>query len=79
MTTDAELEKAMRWVIRGLKKAEVDPNNVQGVVTWMIENPMPDKEVWLEETEAQDETDRLAHIEALEAQLTELKGGITNV
>lgn len=79
MTTNAELEKAMRWVIRGLKDAEVDPNNIQGVVTWMIENPMPDKEVWLAATEAQDEVERLAHIEALEAKLTELKGGITNV
>ncbi len=76
MTSNEELEKAMRWVIRGLKGADVDPNNIQAVVTWMIENQMPDKEVWLKETEDQDETDRLAHIEALETQLTELKGGI---
>jgi hypothetical protein len=76
MVSDDELEKAMRWVIRGLKGAEVDPNNIQGVVTWMIENPMPDKEVWLEETEAKDEAEKLAHIEALEAELNKLKGGI---
>jgi len=76
MTSDKELEKAIRWVIRGLKGAEVDPNNIQAVVTWMIENQMPDKDIWLEETEAKDEAERLAHIEALEAELNKLKGGI---
>jgi hypothetical protein len=75
MVSDEELEKAMRFVIRGLKKDDIDPNNIQAIVTWMIENPMPDKEVWLAETEAKDEEDRLAHIEALKEEITKLEGG----
>jgi hypothetical protein len=73
MVSNEELKKALRWVIRGLTEAEVDPNNVQAVVTWMVENPMPEKEVWLDETEKQDEVDRLAHIEALRAEITKLE------
>jgi hypothetical protein len=73
MVSNVELEKALRWVIRGLKEAEVDPNNIQAVVTWMVENPLPEKEVWLAETEAKDEQDRLAHIEALKAEITKLE------
>ncbi len=79
MVTNEELGKAMRWVIRGLTEDKVDTNNVQAVVTWMIENPMPAKEVWLAETEKKDEQDRLAHIEALKAEITKLEGGIVNV
>ncbi len=75
MVSDEELQKALRWVIRGLQTAEVDPQNTQAVVTWMIENPMPDKEVWLEETEAQDELDKQAHITKLKAELAGLEGG----
>ena len=86
MVTNEELGKAMRWVIRGLTEDKVDTNNVQAVVTWMIENPMPAKEVWLAETEEKDEQDRLAHIEALKAEIEALKaeivkleGGLVNV
>jgi hypothetical protein len=79
MVTNEELGKAMRWVIRGLTEAKVDTNNVQAVVTWMVENPMPAKEVWLAETEEKDEQDRLAHIEALKAEIVKLEGGIVNV
>jgi len=83
MVSDEELQKALRWVIRGLKEANIDPNNVQAVVTWMIENPMPDKEVWLEETEAKDELEKQAHIVALKEELAKLegedKGGIVSV
>ncbi len=79
MHSDAELEKAMRWVIRGLKEAQIDPNNIQGVVTWMLENQLPAKDVWLAETEAKDEEERLATIEALKAEITKLEGGIINV
>jgi hypothetical protein len=74
MVSDEELEKALRWVVRGLQAAEVDPNNIQAVVTWMIENPMPEKEVWLAETEENDEAERRAHIEALREELTKLEG-----
>jgi hypothetical protein len=73
MVSDEELTKALRWVIRGLTEAQVDHNNVQAVVTWMVENPMPEKEVWLAETEEKDEQDRLAHIEALKAEITKLE------
>lgn len=79
MVSDEELGKALRWVVRGLKGAEVDPNNIQAVVTWMIENPMPPKEQWLEETESQDEEERLERIEALKEELKKLEGGIVNV
>ncbi|KKN92413.1 hypothetical protein LCGC14_0209040 [marine sediment metagenome] len=79
MVTNEELGKAMRWVIRGLTEDKVDTNNVQAVVTWMIENPMPVKEVWLAETEEKDEQDRLAHIEALKAEIVKLEGGLVNV
>jgi hypothetical protein len=79
MVSDEELGKALRWVVRGLKVAEIDPNNVQAVVTWMIENPMPAKEVWLEETDAKDEEERLAHIKALKEELKKLEGGIEGV
>jgi hypothetical protein len=73
MLSNEELEKALRWVIRGLKEAEVDPNNIQAVVTWTLENQLPPKPVWLLETEEKDEQDRLAHIEALKAELTKLE------
>jgi hypothetical protein len=83
MLSNEELEKALRWVIRGLKEAEVDPNNIQAVVTWTLENQLPEKEVWLAETEEKDEQDRLAHIEALKVEITKLekenKGGIIRV
>jgi hypothetical protein len=83
MVSDAELEKALRWVIRGLTAAEIDPNNIQAVVTWMIENPMPEKEVWLAETEEKDEQDKQAHIASLKEELAKLegenKGGIIHV
>ena len=74
MISDEELQKALRWVIRGLKVDEIDPNNIQAVVTWMIENPMPEKEEWLAETEALDEQEKLAHIEELKAEITRLEG-----
>ncbi len=79
MVSDEELAKALRWVIRGLQKAEVDPQNIQAVVTWMIENPMPAKEVWLTETEEKDELERLAHIKTLKEELAKLEGGIVSV
>jgi hypothetical protein len=79
MVSDEELEKAMRWVVRGLKEAQIDPNNIHGVATWMIENQLPAKEVWLAETEEKDEEERLATIEALKAEITKLEGGIVNV
>jgi len=76
MVSNEELQKALRWVIRGLKEDKVDPQNVQAVVTWMIENPMPDKEVWLAETEAKDELDKQAHIKALKEELAILEEGL---
>jgi hypothetical protein len=79
MLSDEELEKAMRWTIRGLKEAQVDPNSIQAVATWMLENQLPAKEVWLAETDALDEEERLAQIEAHEAAITQLKGGTINV
>jgi hypothetical protein len=83
MVSDEELEKGLRWVIRGLKETDVDPQNTQAVVIWMIENQMPDKEVWLAETEEKDELDRQAHITKLKEELAtlegETKGGIINV
>ena len=79
MVSDEELQKALRWVIRGLQKDKVDPQNVQAVVVWTIENPMPDKEVWLAETDEKDELERLAHIKALKEELNKLEGGIVNV
>lgn len=79
MLSDEELEKGVRWVIRGLKEAGIDPNNVQGIVTWMLENQLPAKDVWLAETEEKDEQQRLDTIEAHRAEITKLEGGITNV
>lgn len=82
MVSNEELEKAIRWVIRGLKKDEIDHNNIQAVVVWMIENPMPKKEVWLAETETKDELDKQDHITALKAELAKLEkpeGGIIHV
>ena len=79
MISNEELDKAMLWVVRGLKEAAIDPQNVQAVVTWMIENQLPAKDVWLAETEAKDEEERLATIEALKAEITKLEGGIVNV
>jgi len=82
MLSNEELEKALRWVIRGLKEAEIDPNNVQAVVTWTLENQLPAKDVWLAETEEKDEQERLAHIAVLKAELAkleEVKGGIIHV
>ena len=84
MLSNEELEKALRWTIRGLKEAEIDPNNIQGVATWMLENQLPAKEVWLTETEEKDEQERLAHIVTLKAELAKLedlgsKGVIVNV
>ena len=73
MVSNEELEKAMRWVIRGLQTSKIDPNNIQAVVTWMIENPMPEKELWIAETEAKDEEEKLAHIEDLKEQLAQLE------
>jgi len=73
MLSNEELEKGLRWVIRGLKDAEVDPNNIQAVATWMLENQLPAKDVWLPETEEKDEQDRLEHIKALKAELAKLE------
>ena len=73
MVSDEELEKALRWVVRGLKEDNVDPNNIQAVVTWMIENPMPDKAVWLEETEKKDEEERLTQIDLLKDEIKRLE------
>jgi hypothetical protein len=73
MVSNEELEKGMRWVVRGLKEANIDPNNIQAVVGWMIENPMPAKSEWLAETDEKDEEDRLAHIEALKAEIQRLE------
>jgi hypothetical protein len=74
MLSDEELEKALRWVIRGLKEANVDPNNIQAVVVWMLENQLPEKEVLLAEVEAEDESERLANIEALKEEIKRLEG-----
>ena len=83
MLSNEELEKALRWVIRGLKEAEIDPNNVQAVVTWTLENQLPAKDVWLAEVDEADELDKQAHITALKAELAKLededKGGIISV
>jgi IS5 family transposase len=79
MLSDEELAKAMIWTIRGLKEAQIDPNSIQDVATWMLENQLPAKEVWLAETEEKDEQERLAQIEAHKAEITRLEGGITNV
>ncbi len=79
MFSDEELEKAMRWTIRGLKEAKIEPNDIHSVATWMIENQLPAKDVWLAETEKKDEEERLATIEALQAEITRLEGGIINV
>jgi hypothetical protein len=40
----------------------------------MIENPMPDKAVWLAETEEQDELERQANIAILKEELAKLEG-----
>jgi hypothetical protein len=74
MVSNEELEKALRWVVRGIQEAQIDPQNVQAVVTWMIENPMPDKAVWLAETEEQDELERQANIAILKEELAKLEG-----
>ena len=79
MVSDEELQKAIRWVVRGLKEAAIDPQNVQAVVTWMIENQLPAKDVWLAEVEKEDEEERLATIEALKEEITKLEGGVINV
>ncbi len=79
MFTDEELGQAMRWVVRGLKEANVDVNNIQAVVVWMIENQLPAKDVLMAEVEKEDEEERLATIEALKAEITKLEGGIVNV
>jgi hypothetical protein len=79
MLSNEELEKAMRWTIRGLKEAKIDPNSIQDVATWMLENQLPAKEVWLAETEAKDEAERLAQIEAHKTEITRLEGGTINV
>jgi hypothetical protein len=79
MYSDEELQKAIRWVVRGLKEADIDPQNVQAVVVWMIENPLPAKDVLLAEVDKEDEEQRLATIEALKEEIVKLEGGIINV
>ena len=79
MFSDEELQKALRWVGRGLKEAEIDLQNVQAVVVWTIENQLPAKDVWLAEVEKEDEEERLATIEALKEEITKLEGGVINV
>ena len=79
MFSDEELDKAIRWVVRGLKEAAIDPQNVQAVVVWTIENQLPAKDVLLAEVDKKDEEERLATIEALKAEITKLEGGIVNV
>lgn len=74
MFSDEELDKALRWVVRGLKKDNVDVNNIQAVVVWMLENQLPEKDVLLGEVEAEDESERLATIEALKEEITRLEG-----
>ena len=74
MLSNDELEKAMRWVIRGLQASHVERDaNVHQVVIWMLENQLPAKEVWLAEVATQDEVERLALLASLEAKVVELK------
>jgi hypothetical protein len=79
MYSDEELQKAIRWVVRGLKEADIDPQNVQAVVVWMVENQLPAKDVLLAEVDKEDEEQRLATIEALKEEITKLEGGVINV
>jgi hypothetical protein len=74
MFSDKELDKALRWVVRGLNEANVDVNNIQAVVVWMLENQLPEKEAMLAEVEAEDEAERLATIEALKEEIKRLEG-----
>ena len=73
--TDAQLEKVMRWVARGLKASGVNPQDTGGVVKWMINNPLPSRAEIEAATDAADEADKQEYILRLEAELTKLKGG----
>lgn len=71
--TDEQLDKAVRWVARGITEAEVNPQDVGAVVRWVLRNPLPDLSVMEEEVEEQDRADKLEYIQRLEDEAKRLR------
>jgi len=72
--TEEQLEKAMRYVARGMVADGVNFSDVGAVVKWMIEHPLPTRATYEAQVAADDEAEKQARIAALQSELNKLEG-----
>jgi hypothetical protein len=70
--TDEQVYKALKWVTKRAREDGANFQDVASVVIWMIKNPLPDRAIWEAEADTQEEEERTARIEHLNAELTKL-------
>ena len=72
--TEAQVDKAVAYVLRKVKEDGVKFNNIRDFVRWMIENPLPSKAEYQAQVAAWEEEVKQARIAALQTELDKLQG-----
>jgi hypothetical protein len=71
--TEAQIEKAMDYVVRKMIEEHANVVDVAAVMRWMILNPLPTKEEYQAQVAAWDEEVKQARILRLRAELDRLE------
>ena len=72
--TELQITKAMGYVGRKMVEDGVNPMDVEAVLRWMIQNPLPTKAEYQAQMAVWEEEEKAAKIATLEKQLAALQG-----
>ena len=72
--TEEQIQVTLRYLVQRMRDDEVQINNPEQVLRWMILNPIPDHETVAKEATVQEEKEKQRRIVLLTDELAKLEG-----